>query len=95
MEKSEKVYKVVSKIMYEKASKFRKKHGNWLVQYCPNRQVVFMDTWNGHIYQAHAREVLLEDDGYVDCQLRGRVHTVVTERDPKLEDAVMIFKTLL
>lgn len=54
-----------------------------------------MDTWNGHIYQAHAKDTLLVDDGYPDTQLLGRIHTVITERHAELTDAVAMWKLLL
>lgn len=74
-----KEYELVKKLMYQTASRFSKKHGNWLVKYLPQRQVIIMDTWNGHIYQADMIEKSLVDDGHVDCQLNGRIHSMIAE----------------
>lgn len=90
-----KVYEAVRRLMYRTAARFYKKHGEWLVHYVPNRQVILMDTWNGAIYQAHVKDTLLVDDGYPDVQLHGRIHTVISGRDAELTDAVAMYKLLL
>lgn len=99
MKKEKKVYEIVKNILYDKASRFKKKHGEWLVLYAPRNQVIFMDTWNGKIAQAHNIEGGVLDDGYVDCQLNGRVHTSIGMCNDQyygdLESAVDIYKTLL
>lgn len=79
MEKDKKIYLVISKWMHDNGAVFKKKHGNWLVLYLKEKQVCIMDTWNGHIYQANDIGKDLIDDGFVDCQLTGRIHTVFSE----------------
>lgn len=91
-------YQIISDILYQNASRFKKKHGDWLVQHCRQNQVVFMDTWNGQICQADC-DFAIEDDGYVGSQLHGKVHIVIN--DPKLygsydkQDCITIYQTLL
>lgn len=93
------VYKVLSKWMYSKATKFSKKHGNWLVLYAPKNQVILMDTWNGHITQGHCTEVL-EDDGHAN-QNKISFHSGAYSRmkpweaKERLSEAVDIYKTML
>lgn len=91
------VYEVVKKWIYEKGTKFSKKHGNWIVLYAPKNQVFVMDTWNGHIEQAHCTESLI-DDGYASG--RRSAHTYVSPMKYKhtkddLEEIVDMYKTLL
>lgn len=93
-QKEKAVYKTISALLWAHASRFDKKHGHWFVRYCPQQQVVVMDTWNGHIYQAHNTNDIV-NDGHVDGQIRSGVHTVVTERDCDVGDGILIFKTLL
>ena len=93
-QKEKSVYETVKRLMYSNASKFSKKHGNWLVRYCKDKQIVFMDSWNGHIYQANCNKTL-ENDGHIDGQLRGSVHTIITERECPVIEGVNIYKLLL
>jgi hypothetical protein len=101
-----KTYELIKNFMYKNASRFSKKHGSWLVLYLPQRQIVFMDTWNGYIYQADMFTDSVVDDGYVDCQLRDGVHNMTAEhffekwqQKDKIKsreiEAVKIYKTLL
>lgn len=70
------VYGTVKRMMHKHASRFQKKHGEWLVLYAPKRQVIVMDTWNGHIYQADCSEPIV-DDGFVDVQIHSKVHSFI------------------
>jgi hypothetical protein len=96
MEKIAIVYDTILKMIDDKASRFDKKHGSWLVVYCPKKQVVYMDTWNGYVYQAHCDKNII-NDGYVGCQLHKSTHTLITDHsvDKDLKDAVDVYKTLL
>lgn len=92
------VYEVIKKWLYEKGHKHSKKHGNWITLYAPKNQVIIMDTWNGHIEQAHCKDTLFSN-GY---SLEGRysVHSHADEMRRKynkddLEEIVDIYKTLL
>lgn len=95
--KNQKVYDTIKSLMYKHSTKFDKKHGNWLIRYAPQNQVVYMDTWNGCIYQSHC-DFEIENDGYPDCKLKA--HTVVSNPDHtygelKIDEAISIYKTLL
>lgn len=94
------VYNTIKSIIYDKATDFKKKHGKWKVLYTPKKQVVFMDTWNGYIYVAHMTTEPIVDDGFVDCQLNGRIHTVVVDpqngrREIDVKGAIDTYKLLL
>lgn len=97
------VYDTIKAILYEKGARMHKKHGNWIVMYAPKSQVVFMDSWNGHIYQAHSTEPIL-DDSYGAHVPTAQAHTLVTDYErwgdsrittDRLEQAVDVYKTLL
>lgn len=95
MKQAPKVYEAVVKLMYQKAARFDKKHGNWLVRYAPRKQVILMDTWNGQVFQAHVGSTLIVNNGYPDSQLHGRIHTIISKNSCELHDTVMIYKALL
>lgn len=88
-----KLYEAITSLVRAYGSKFQKKHGNWIVKYLRGRQVVYMDTWNGHVYMAHC-DGDIKDDGHVDVLL-GKTHTIVTERECPVGDGVCIYKKLL
>lgn len=94
-EKNEHIYEAIKSLIFDKANRFKKKHGNWMVKYLPKNQVIIMDTWNGHIYQAHTPDKPLEDDGYVDCQLGGRIHSIITTDHCYLAEGIGMYKALL
>lgn len=80
MKKENKIYSVLKSWVYSNGTKMKKKHGEWIILYLRDKQVCFMDTWNGHIYQAHDNGVSVVDNGFVDCQFTGRIHTVIAEK---------------
>lgn len=97
--KYEPVYEVISRWLYDKGTRFKKKHGNWIVLYAPHNQIIFMDSWNGYIYQAHSTHSAV-DDGYVGSQYHETTHTVICKPrwntcKKDLHRAIDIYKTLL
>lgn len=87
-------------MMYEHASRFNKKHGNYLVRYCPKNQVVIMDTWNGAINQGHTVENLI--NGQFGPEGKVDYHTHISPPEfsrrmelPEIEESVSIYKSLL
>ena len=102
IERFEVSYNIVESLVRKHATVFKKKHGEWLVLYAPKNQVVYMDTWNSKIRQAHC-DFAIENDGYVDVQLHGKTHTYIFDKigmQYKVEkqdivDAIDIYKTLL
>lgn len=96
------VYDVVKSWLYKKGARLDKKHGNWIVLYAPNNQVVVMDSWNGQIFQAHCTETLVSNGFTLEGVFS--IHTVAipskhhrcgdTTYD-QLDEIVDIYKTLL
>lgn len=94
------VYEVCKKMMYEHADYFNKKHGNYLVRYCPKNQVVIMDTWNGAISQGHTTAIL--KNGQFGPEGKVDYHTHIAPPDymrsmelPQIEESISIYKSLL
>jgi len=102
IERFEVSYNIVESLVRKHATVFKKKHGEWLVLYAPKNQVIYMDTWNGCISQAHC-DFAIENDGYVDVQLHGKTHTWICDNSQSphrvekrhIVDAIDIYKTLL
>jgi hypothetical protein len=71
--------------------------------YAPKNQVVFMDSWNGAIYQAHSVEPVI--DGPFGAHIpHALAHTYVSDYEhwgdhritvERLDCAVDVYKTLL
>lgn len=96
--RKEAVYGVVKKLMYERAARFNKKHGNYLVQYAPHNQVLVMDTWNGAISQGHCTETLINGQFGPEGRIEYHTHLSPPEYSNDeyyLDDAVSMYKTLL
>lgn len=91
------VYETCSAIMYKHVIRFNKKHGNYLVRYCPKNQVIIMDTWNGAINQGHCTTLLLNGQFGPEGKVEYHSHISGKYNDFKfeLEVGVDIFKSLL
>ena len=91
------VYDTLCRIMYDKATRFSKKHGNWLVLYAPKNQVIVMDTWNGHIKQGHCTKPIVDDGYSADIHAHSGAFPRLRDSEIKerLEEAVDIYKTFL
>lgn len=83
--------------MYKHATRFNKKHGDYLVRYCPQNQVVIMDTWNGAISQGHCTTTLI--NGPFGPEGAVEYHSFINgdagDYGFELDVAVDIYKSLL
>jgi len=95
------VYNVCKDILYTKGHKLDKKHGNYYLIYGHKNQVVFMDSWNGHISQAHCSDSIWSNGFTLESKSDISEHTIINCLDyvkcsvEDLENAVYIYKTLL
>lgn len=97
IERQEAVYKATKNLMYTHGARFNKKHGNYLVRYCPKNQVLIMDTWNGAISQGHCTETLINGQFGPEGKVEYHSHISSPEYSHEigLDMAVDMYKTLI